>query len=85
MKRFLRKQLPAFLLVLVMLVGMVPAAAGVRAQNAGGARTSNFNQNNRITIHAPGGDPRAVQQGVQRGISQSNKVNPAQSGTVPKG
>ena len=65
--------------------GMVPAFAGVRAQNAGGARTSNFNQNNRITIHAPGGDPRAVQQGVQRGISQSNKVNPAQSGTVPKG
>ena len=66
-------------------MGMIPAAAGVRAQNAGGARTSNFNQNNKITIHAPGGDPRAVQQGVQRGISQSNKVNPAQSGTVPKG
>jgi len=63
--------------------GMVPAAAGVRAQNAG---TRNFSQtnNNRITIHAPGGDPRAVQQGVQRGISQSNKTMPAQSGTVVK-
>ena len=63
--------------------GMVPAAAGVRAQNAG---TRNFSQtnNNRITIHAPGGDPRAVQQGVQRGLSQSNKTMPAQSGTVVK-
>jgi len=64
--------------------GMVPAFAGVRAQQ-GGARNISNTQNNRITIHAPGGDPRAVQQGVQRGLSQSNKVNPAQSGTVPKG
>ena len=31
MKRFVRKQLPAFLLVLVMLVGMVPAAAAASA------------------------------------------------------
>lgn len=64
--------------------GMVPAFAGVRAQQ-GGSRNISNTQNNRITIHAPGGDPRAVQQGVQRGLSQSNKVNPAQSGTVPKG
>jgi phage-related protein len=63
--------------------GMIPAAAGVRAQ-AGGNRSSTFNQQNRITIHAPGGDPRAVQQGVQRGLSQSNKTMPAQSGTVVK-
>ena len=65
-------------------VGMVPAAAGVRAQQAGGNRSFSQTNNNRITIHAPGGDPRAVQQGVQRGLSQSNKVNPAQSGTVVK-
>ena len=64
--------------------GMVPAFAGVRAQNAGTRNISQTN-NNRITIHAPGGDPRAVQQGVQRGLSQSNKTFPAQSGTVPKG
>lgn len=63
--------------------GMVPAFAGVRAQQ-GGSRNISNTQNNRITIHAPGGDPRAVQQGVQRGLSQSNKVNPAQSGTVVK-
>ena len=31
MKRFLRKQLPAFFLVLVMLVGMMPAAAAASA------------------------------------------------------
>ena len=31
MKRFWRKQLPAFLLVLVMLVGMMPAAAAASA------------------------------------------------------
>ena len=31
MKRFMRKQLPALLLVLVMLVGMVPAAAAAGA------------------------------------------------------
>ena len=64
--------------------GMVPAFAGVRAQQGGGRNISNT-QNNKITIHAPGGDPRAVQQGVQRGLSQSNKTMPAQSGTVPKG
>jgi len=63
--------------------GMVPAFAGVRAQNAGTRNVSNT-QNNRITIHAPGGDPKAVQQGVQRGLSQSNKTMPAQSGTVVK-
>jgi phage-related protein len=64
--------------------GMVPAFAGVRAQQ-GGSRNISNTQNNKITIHAPGGDPRAVQQGVQRGLSQSNKTMPAQSGTVPKG
>ena len=63
--------------------GMVPAFAGVRAQQ-GGSRNISNTQNNRITIHAPGGDPRAVQQGVQRGLSQSNKTMPAQSGTVVK-
>ena len=63
--------------------GMVPAFAGVRAQQ-GGSRNISTTQNNKITIHAPGGDPRAVQQGVQRGLSQSNKTMPAQSGTVVK-
>ena len=66
-------------------VGMVPAAAGVRAQHAGGNRTSNFNQNNRINVYAPGGDPKKVQQGVERGINPGRTARAAASGTVPKG
>ena len=66
-------------------VGMIPAAAGVRAQQAGGNRTSNFNQSNRINVYAPGGDPNKVQRGVERGLNQNGRtVRAAASGTVQK-
>ena len=65
--------------------GMIPAAAGVRAQQAGGNRTSNFNQSNRINVYAPGGDPAKVQRGVERGLNQNGRtVRAAASGTVQK-
>jgi hypothetical protein len=63
---------------------MVPAAAGVRAQQAGN-RSSTFNQQNKINVYAPGGDPAQVQQGVQRGLNQNGRtVRAAASGTVQK-
>jgi len=68
----------------MMQPGMVPAAAGVRAQNAGN-RSSTFNQQNKINVYAPGGDPAKVQQGVQRGLNQNGRtVRAAASGTVQK-
>lgn len=66
-------------------VGMIPAAAGVRAQQAGGNRSSTFNQSNRINVYAPGGDPAKVQRGVERGLNQNGRtVRAAASGTVQK-
>ena len=64
--------------------GMVPAAAGVRAQNAGRGGVT-VNQSNRINVDARGGDPARVQQGVQRGLDPSRTARAAASGTVQKG
>ena len=66
--------------------GMVPASAGVRPQQAGGGRSVQINQTNRITIHAPGGDPAQVRQAAESGQGRSNRalVQAAQRGTVQK-
>lgn len=65
---------------------MVPAFAGVRAQQAGGrGGNTTINQNNRINVDARGGDPAKVQRGVERGIDPSRVTRASQSGTVPKG
>jgi hypothetical protein len=66
--------------------GMVPAAAGVRAQQAGGrGGNTTINQNNRINVDARGGDPAKVQRGVERGIDPGRVTRASQSGTIPKG
>ena len=66
--------------------GMVPAFAGVRAQQAGGrGGNTTINQNNRINVDARGGDPAKVQRGVERGIDPGRVTRASQSGTVPKG
>ena len=68
----------------MMQPGMVPAAAGVRAQAAGG-RGGTVIQNNKINVDARGGDPAKVQQGVERGLSNNGRtVRAAASGTVQK-
>lgn len=64
---------------------MVPAAAGVRAQNAGRGGGVTVNQSNRINVDARGGDPAKVQQGVQRGLDPNRTARAAASGTVQKG
>ena len=64
--------------------GMVPAAAGVRAQAAGGRGGTNI-QNNKVNVYAPGGDPATVQRGVERGLNSGRMTRAAASGTVPKG
>ena len=64
-------------------VGMVPAAAGVRAQQAGG-RGATINQQNRVNVYAPGGDPATVQRGVERGLNPGRTARAAASGTVQK-
>ena len=64
--------------------GMIPAAAGVRAQNAGRGGNVTVNQSNRINVDARGGDPAKVQQGVERGINPGRTARAAASGTVQK-
>ena len=68
----------------MMQPGMVPAAAGVRAQAAGGRGGTNI-QNNKVNVYAPGGDPATVQRGVERGLNSGRMTRAAASGTVPKG
>ena len=63
--------------------GMVPAFAGVRAQQAGG-RGPTINQQNRVNVYAPGGDPATVQRGVERGLNPGRTARAAASGTVQK-
>jgi len=65
--------------------GMVPAFAGVRAQQGGGRGNVTVNQQNRINVDARGGDPAKVQRGVERGIDPGRVTRASQSGTVPKG
>lgn len=67
----------------MMQPGMVPAAAGVRAQQAGG-RGPTINQQNRVNVYAPGGDPAVVQRGVERGLNPGRTARAAASGTVQK-
>ena len=64
--------------------GMIPAAAGVRAQNAGRGGNVTVNQQNRINVDARGGDPAKVQRGVERGINPGRTARAAASGTVQK-
>ena len=68
----------------MMQPGMVPAAAGVRAQQAGGRGNVTINQSNKINVDARGGDPAQVQQGVQRGLNPGRTARAAASGTVQK-
>lgn len=64
--------------------GMIPAAAGVRAQQAGGRGNVTVNQSNRINVDARGGDPAKVQRGVERGINPGRTARAAASGTNQK-
>ena len=66
---------------------MVPAAAGVRAQNAGRSGNVTYNQSNKTNIYAGNGDPAQVQRAAERGQASANRnlVKPSASGTVPKG
>jgi phage-related protein len=64
--------------------GMVPGTA-VRAQAAGGRGGGTvIHQSNRVNIDARGGDPKKVQEGVQRGINPGRTARAAASGTVQK-
>lgn len=66
---------------------MVPAASGVRAQNAGRGGNVTYNQSNKTNIYAGNGDPAQVQRAAERGQASANRnlVKPSASGTVPKG
>ena len=64
--------------------GMVPGTA-VRAQAAGGRGGGTvIHQSNRVNIDARGGDPKKVQEGVQRGINPGRTARASASGTVQK-